>query len=187
MVVLDCLEKKGERDSCFLNLKRRSLPRQMPADDDGSYAGHFEKRAVVEMKVDYREENIRDNEQTTLVSIDDSPMSSSSHDALCNAAVLAAALQASTLRTCKHHISALAILNTQCARGDGDSGQTGPGSEWTGGGGPSGPGWPSGGRPAPPSPSSPPFASTAPALPPPRSSPWESRAFSRWRYVDGPW
>lgn len=46
----------------------------MPADDDGSYAGHFEKRAVVEMKVDYREENIRDNEQTTLVSIDDSPM-----------------------------------------------------------------------------------------------------------------
>lgn len=57
-----------------LNLKRRSLPRQMPADNDGSYAGHFEKRAVVEMKVDYREENIRDNEQTTLVSIDDSPM-----------------------------------------------------------------------------------------------------------------
>ncbi|KAL2720544.1 hypothetical protein V1478_010120, partial [Vespula squamosa] len=181
MVVLDCLEKKGERDFCS------SLPRQMSADDDGSYAGHFEKRAVVEMKVDYREYSLRDNEQTTLVSIDDSPMSSSSHDALCNAAVLAAALQASTLRTCKHHISALlAILNTQCARGDGDSGQTGPGSEWTGGGGPSGPGRPSGGRPAPPSPSSPPFASTAPALPPPRSSPWESRAFSRWRYVDGP-
>lgn len=63
-------------------------------------------------------------------------------------------------------------FSSQCARGDGDSGQASSGSEWTGGGGSGGPCGPSGGRSASPSSSTPARPSSAPALPPPRSPSW---------------
>lgn len=70
-------------------------------------------------------------------------------------------------------------FSSQCARGDGDSGQASSGSEWTGGGGSGGPCGSSGGRSASPSSSTPARPSSAPALPPPRSPPWAPRPLAR--------
>lgn len=77
-------------------------------------------------------------------------------------------------------------FSTQCARGDGDSGQASPGSERSGGGGSGGPCGPSGGRFASPSSSSPPLSSSTPTRPPPRSSSWVPWPLTGWRNVD-PW
>jgi len=70
-------------------------------------------------------------------------------------------------------------FSSQCARGDGDSGQASSGSEGTGGGGSGGPCGPSGGRSASPSSSTPARPSSAPTLPPPRSPPWLPRPLAR--------